>query len=57
MTQPADEPLAPLDEAPPGTPGAGENTCPRCGGSGRLDDAPCPGCDGTGVITEGLGGG
>ncbi len=45
------------DEAAPGTPGTGENVCPDCRGSGRLNKAPCPTCDGTGVVTEGVGGG
>src|SRR5947199_303234 len=30
------KPMAPGDQAPPGTPGTGEDVCPRCGGSGRL---------------------
>jgi hypothetical protein len=28
--------MAPGDEAPPGTPGAGENICPACGGTGTV---------------------
>lgn len=48
---------APGDDAAPGTPGTGENVCPDCRGSGRLEGAPCPTCDGTGVVTEGVGGG
>jgi hypothetical protein len=47
----------PGDEAPPGTPGTGENLCPRCRGSGRLDGEACPHCGGTGRIVEGIGGG
>lgn len=46
----------PGDEARPGTPGSGENICPRCGGSGRQGEAACPECDGTGKVTEGIGG-
>lgn len=63
MTYPSDTPLNPGDEAPAGTPGTGEDVCPVCQGSGRAadtdegDDAPCPNCGGTGVITEGIGGG
>ncbi|MBF6620044.1 MAG: hypothetical protein ITG02_07420 [Patulibacter sp.] len=49
--------LAPGDEAPPGTPGSGEDVCPRCGGSGRLDDATCDECAGTGRVIRGVGGG
>jgi hypothetical protein len=47
----------PGDEAPPGTPGTGENVCPRCGGRGRLEAGrPCPECEGTGHVTTGIGG-
>ena len=49
--------LNPGDEAEPGTPGTGENTCPACSGKGRLNDAACPECGGTGVVNEGIGGG
>ncbi len=45
------------DDAPPGAPGTGENVCPECNGSGRLDSRPCPNCDGTGKVIEGIGGG
>ena len=37
--------MAPGDEAPPGTPGAGENIC-----------AACENCEGTGVVIEEIGG-
>jgi DnaJ-class molecular chaperone len=40
----------PGDEAPAGTPGTGENICRDCGGSGRVDDAPCPCCGGSGKV-------
>ena len=49
--------MAPGDDAPPGTPGTGEDICPECGGTGRLNDKPCPNCGGTGRINEGIGGG
>jgi hypothetical protein len=50
-------PDRPGDQAPPGTPGTGENVCPRCGGSGRLDAGQsCPECKGTGHVTTGIGG-
>ena len=40
--------LNPGDEAPPGTPGSGEDVCPNCEGTGKLaDDAPCPECGST----------
>jgi DnaJ-class molecular chaperone len=48
--------MKPGDEAPPGTPGSGENLCRACQGTGRLDDADCPNCLGTGKINEGIGG-
>jgi DnaJ-class molecular chaperone len=46
----------PGDEAAPGVPGTGENVCPDCKGSGRLDNAPCQTCGGTGKVIEGVGG-
>jgi rubrerythrin len=49
--------INPGDDAPPGTPGTGEDICPECGGTGRLNDKPCPNCGGTGRINEGIGGG
>lgn len=51
------DPIAPGDQAAPGTPGTGENTCPDCGGSGRLEGEPCPTCGGCGRVIEGVGGG
>lgn len=54
---PAPPELKPGDEAPPGTPGSGENVCPRCGGSGRLGGETCPECAGSGRVTSGIGGG
>jgi RecJ-like exonuclease len=48
----------PGDEAPPDTPGTGEDICPRCKGTGKLGDgSECPECAGTGRIVEGIGGG
>ena len=47
----------PGDQAAPGTPGAGENVCPDCKGSGRLSNAPCKTCGGTGKVIEGISGG
>ena len=49
-------PMAPGDEAPPGTPGTGEDICRTCGGSGQLNGGPCPECEGTGRVTRGIGG-
>ena len=48
--------MAPGDEAPEGTPGAGENLCPDCSGSGQLDGAACQTCGGTGKVIEEIGG-
>jgi len=51
--------MAPGDEAPPGTEGAGEDICPRCGGSGIAGadrDTDCPECNGTGLVVRGVGG-
>ncbi len=48
--------MNPGDQAPPGTPGTGENVCPKCGGSGRLQGEQCPNCGGTGKVIEGIGG-
>lgn len=49
-------PMAPGDEAPPGTPGTGEDLCRACGGSGLLNGSACPECEGTGKVTVGIGG-
>ena len=51
------QPLSPGDEGSPGSPGSGENLCPDCNGSGRLEGSACPTCDGTGKVIEGIGGG
>jgi len=50
------EAMAPGDEAPPGTPGTGEDICPRCAGSGQADGGTCPECEGTGMVVKGVGG-
>ena len=52
----AQAPMRPGDEAPAGTPGTGEDVCPRCGGSGRLGAGACPECQGSGVVKVGIGG-
>ena len=49
--------LAPGDDAEPGTPGTGEDLCPRCGGTGKVAGADCPQCEGTGKVVQGIGGG
>jgi hypothetical protein len=48
--------MNPGDQAPAGTPGTGENICPRCSGKGTLDGKPCTHCGGTGKLIEGVGG-
>ena len=53
-TRPA--PMRPGDEAPAGTPGTGEDLCPCCGGSGKMEGKDCPECSGTGKVTVGIGG-
>lgn len=50
-------PMNPGDEAPSGTPGTGEDICPRCHGAGKINEQDCPDCGGTGKINEGIGGG
>jgi hypothetical protein len=55
MPEPAD--TAPGDDAPPGTPGTGEDVCPVCNGTGRVEGRVCENCDGAGRIIEGIGGG
>lgn len=49
--------MHPGDAAPPGTPGTGEDICPKCKGTGKLDGKDCENCGGTGIIVEGIGGG
>lgn len=56
VSGPAHPPMAPGDEAPPGTPGTGEDVCPRCGGSGRIGETDCPDCAGTGTVIQAIGG-
>ena len=51
-----DAPMAPGDEAPPGTPGTGPKICPACGGTGRVAGRTCAMCQGAGEITAGIGG-
>lgn len=52
-----EDPGASVDLAlPAGTPGTGDDACPRCGGSGRSGDRACPDCRGTGKVNVGIGG-
>ncbi len=48
--------LNPGDEAEPGTPGAAEDICDGCSGSGKLaDGSECPECGGSGRVMRGIG--
>ncbi|RJG03452.1 hypothetical protein [Noviherbaspirillum sedimenti] len=49
--------MNPGDAAPAGTPGTGEDICPKCKGTGKIDGTDCQNCGGTGRIVEGIGGG
>jgi DnaJ-class molecular chaperone len=49
---PADTIRSPGDEAAPGTPQAGETTCPQCHGTGRAQSGDCPNCGGTGRVVQ-----
>jgi len=61
MSSASDPSMNPGDDAPPGTPGTGEDVCPVCHGSGQMQEesekVTCANCGGTGVIIEGIGGG
>jgi RecJ-like exonuclease len=52
----SDKPANP-EAVRPGTPGAGENICRRCGGAGKIAGDACPECGGAGKIAEPLAGG
>lgn len=47
----------PGDDAPPGTPGTGEDVCPECKGTGRIQGQDCPTCGGSGKVIKGIAGG
>jgi DnaJ-class molecular chaperone len=36
-------------------PQTGENTCPACAGTGRVDGQDCAACTGTGTVVEQVG--
>ncbi len=58
MNTTSDPDLNPGDEARPGTPGAAEDICEQCSGSGKqADGAPCVECGGSGRVMRGIGGG
>ncbi|MDB5840693.1 MAG: hypothetical protein JWQ23_2645 [Herminiimonas sp.] len=56
MSTPSKGQMNPGDDAPPGTPGTGEDICPDCKGTGKIGNAECQTCGGTGKIIEGIGG-
>jgi DnaJ-class molecular chaperone len=45
----------PGDETSPQAGQTAQNTCPACGGSGRLEGKACPSCEGTGMVTVTVG--
>ena len=58
MTDETNPPIAPGDDAAEGQPGAGEDLCPHCGGSGEMaGGVECSVCAGTGKVIKGIGGG
>jgi hypothetical protein len=44
------------DKVPLDEPGAGENVCRNCAGTGRIDGEDCPECGGTGKVPTPIGG-
>ncbi|HEY8578859.1 MAG TPA: hypothetical protein VIL72_03175 [Beijerinckiaceae bacterium] len=52
----ADDDKKTPEQVPPDAPGAGENICRRCRGSGEADGRPCPDCAGTGKVATPIGG-
>jgi RecJ-like exonuclease len=51
------QPQNPGDEAPPDAPGVGEDICPACKGTGKVEEMQCTVCGGTGKVLQGIGGG
>jgi hypothetical protein len=49
-------PDKPGDDAPVGTSGTGDDICPDCQGTGRVEGHTCEACRGTGVVNKGIGG-
>ena len=49
--------MHPGDELPADAPGAGENLCRACGGSGKVDGGECSVYGGTGRVIESVAGG
>lgn len=58
MSTTSDPTMNPGDEAAPGTPGAAEDICEQCSGTGKTAaGTPCPACGGSGRVMRGIGGG
>ena len=55
-TQSPSADMNPGDKVPPGSKGAGENICPKCGGKGKIDGKSCENCGGSGKVIEPVGG-
>lgn len=51
----SDQPPRPGDETGDDASQTAPNTCPACGGTGKVDDKPCPTCEGTGEVTVTVG--
>ncbi len=47
---------APGDETRPAPAGVGEDFCPKCEGSGKVDGETCAYCSGHGIILVGIAG-
>ena len=52
--QPGSRMMAPGDEAPPGTPGTGDDVCADCAGSGKIDGRDCETCLGRGRVIKAI---
>lgn len=52
----AGTPGKPGDDAPAGTEGTGDDICPECQGTGRIEGRGCEACRGTGIVNKGIGG-
>jgi RecJ-like exonuclease len=44
------------DKVPADEPGAGENICRKCEGTGKVDGETCPECGGSGKVATPVGG-
>jgi DnaJ-class molecular chaperone len=44
------------EKVPPESEGAGEDTCRKCAGTGKITGRTCPDCGGSGKVTAPIGG-